>query len=180
MRSLEDCKAEVFRRSEERIKERKRNRNRVLVCCIPLCLLLVAGGIYICPLLEPVDENLKVNKEDVTTENVTMAVTSVKIRNVGADSDVYREITDEDIVECFYNSILVCFEENVPESTTGWDREESVENKAEYEFTFGYENGKETAFRLGENGLTDVTRALEIRLTEEQLNTLKMYLELAK
>ena len=56
MRNLEDCKAEVFRRSEERIKERKRKRNRVLVGCIPLCLLLVAGGLYIRPLLEPVDE----------------------------------------------------------------------------------------------------------------------------
>ncbi len=59
MRNLEDCKAEVFRRSEERIKERKRNRNRVLAWCIPLCLLLVAGGFYIRPLLEPVDESAK-------------------------------------------------------------------------------------------------------------------------
>lgn len=59
MRNLEDCKAEVFRRSEERIKERKRKRNRVLACCIPLCLLLVAGGMYIRPLLEPVDESMK-------------------------------------------------------------------------------------------------------------------------
>ncbi len=56
MRNLEDCKAEVFRRSEERIKERKRKRNHVLAWCIPLCLLLVAGGLYIRPLLEPVDE----------------------------------------------------------------------------------------------------------------------------
>lgn len=59
MRNLEDCKAEVFRRSEERIKERKRKRNCVLACGIPLCLLLVAGGLYIRPLLEPVDESMK-------------------------------------------------------------------------------------------------------------------------
>ena len=57
MRNLEDCKAEVFRRSEERIKERKRKRGRVLACCVPLCLLLVAGGLYVRPLLEPVDES---------------------------------------------------------------------------------------------------------------------------
>lgn len=59
MRNLEDCKAEVFRRSEKRIKERKRKRNRVLVCCIPLCLLFVAGGLYIRPLFEPMDEIMK-------------------------------------------------------------------------------------------------------------------------
>lgn len=61
MRNLEDCKTEVFRRSEERIKERKRKRNRVLAWCIPLYLLLVAGGIYIRPLLEPVDEVARTN-----------------------------------------------------------------------------------------------------------------------
>ncbi len=55
MRNLEDCKAEIFRRSEERIKERKRTRKRVLACGIPLCLLLVAGGLYLRPLFEPVD-----------------------------------------------------------------------------------------------------------------------------
>lgn len=59
MRTLEDCKAEVFRRSEERIKERKRKRNRMLACCIPLCLLLVTGGLYVRPLFEAMDEMAK-------------------------------------------------------------------------------------------------------------------------
>ena len=30
MREINECTAEVFRRSEKRIKERKRNRNRIL------------------------------------------------------------------------------------------------------------------------------------------------------
>ena len=41
VRSLDECKAEVFRRSEKRIKERKRIRNRALALCIPLCLLIL-------------------------------------------------------------------------------------------------------------------------------------------
>ena len=40
MRSFEERKAEVFRRSENRIKERKRNRNRILAMCIPICLVI--------------------------------------------------------------------------------------------------------------------------------------------
>ncbi|MBE6608913.1 MAG: hypothetical protein E7633_10220 [Ruminococcaceae bacterium] len=40
MREITECTAEVFRRSENRIKERKRNRNRILAMCIPLCLIL--------------------------------------------------------------------------------------------------------------------------------------------
>ena len=39
MRELDECTAEVFRRSEKRIKERRRKRNRVLALCIPVCLI---------------------------------------------------------------------------------------------------------------------------------------------
>lgn len=39
MRELNECRAEVFRRSENRIKARKR-RSRILALCIPLCLLI--------------------------------------------------------------------------------------------------------------------------------------------
>jgi hypothetical protein len=40
MRELDECRAEVFRRSENRRKERKKRRNRVIAWCIPLCLLI--------------------------------------------------------------------------------------------------------------------------------------------
>ena len=38
MRDLNECQAEVFRRSEKRIKERKQHRNHMLTACIPLVL----------------------------------------------------------------------------------------------------------------------------------------------
>ena len=38
MRDLKECQAEVFRRSEKRIKERKRRRNHILMVCIPVAL----------------------------------------------------------------------------------------------------------------------------------------------
>lgn len=44
MRDLESCKAEVFRRSENRIKERTRRRRRALTLCVPLVLCLVVGA----------------------------------------------------------------------------------------------------------------------------------------
>ena len=45
MRDLETCKAEVFRRSEEKIKERSRMRRRALTLCVPLVLCLVIGAV---------------------------------------------------------------------------------------------------------------------------------------
>ena len=45
MRTLDECKAEIFRRSEEKIKQRRKTRNRVLAACIPLCLCLSVGTV---------------------------------------------------------------------------------------------------------------------------------------
>ena len=40
MRDLNECQAEVFRRSEKRIKERKQHRKHILLACIPLVLCI--------------------------------------------------------------------------------------------------------------------------------------------
>lgn len=42
MRSLDECKAEIFRRSEVKIKRRKQMRNRIVAVCLPLCLCVGA------------------------------------------------------------------------------------------------------------------------------------------
>lgn len=41
MRDLNECKAEVFRRSENRIKVRRRRRKKALSLCMPLCLCAI-------------------------------------------------------------------------------------------------------------------------------------------
>ncbi len=41
MREWNECRAEVFRRMEAGIKERKRKRKWAIACCIPLCLCLL-------------------------------------------------------------------------------------------------------------------------------------------
>lgn len=44
MRSLQECQAEVFRRSEKRIRTRRRAIRAVMVC-VPLVLCLTAFGL---------------------------------------------------------------------------------------------------------------------------------------
>lgn len=46
MRNLEECQAEVFRRSEKRIKARKARRTGILAACVPL-VLCVAGMAFL-------------------------------------------------------------------------------------------------------------------------------------
>ena len=40
MRDLKECQAEVFRRSEQRIKARKKTHKRIVAVCIPLFLVV--------------------------------------------------------------------------------------------------------------------------------------------
>lgn len=54
MRNFEQRKAEVFRRSEERIHTRRKQRNCILAFCIPLCLILTVWLAGLFPLnLDP-------------------------------------------------------------------------------------------------------------------------------
>lgn len=63
MREINECTAEVFRRSEKRIKERKRNRNRILMCCIPFLICFTIFSAAILPAMMPAKkgENLSDN-----------------------------------------------------------------------------------------------------------------------
>ena len=199
MRDLKECRAEVFRRSEKRIKERKRKRGLALSCCIPVCLVLIVGAVTVLPkLFTPVDESLGVEK-------------SVKI-----------EITDADTALALYESISGFYEasaeEKAEESSTGTDHGEAVgtvgsdkvllgssaetqeedleqyldikamasikytyaasPEQKEQVFTFWIEDGTECEFRLEGNTLVDVKNGTEIELSDEQLEILKEILGL--
>lgn len=58
MRELNECKAEVFRRSDNRIKERRRKFNRVLALCVPLCLILTIFSVTILPAMMPAGKDM--------------------------------------------------------------------------------------------------------------------------
>lgn len=46
MREFEERKVEIFRRSQERIRERKKKRKRILLCCIPLFLCVTVFSLF--------------------------------------------------------------------------------------------------------------------------------------
>ncbi len=53
MRDLEQAKAEVFRRSNARIKKRKTIRRSIIACCVPLVLCMGAWSVMILPAMMP-------------------------------------------------------------------------------------------------------------------------------
>ncbi len=197
MRNLEDCRAEVFLRSEKRIKERKRKRNRALAWCIPLCLLLVAGGIYIRPLFEPVDDcaqaggtnripdgGVVVGGYDYTLLSKNMKYTSVEITDRTGDTEVVREVTDEVLVGslCSFmmtnGNLLATAESAADGKETNTIKDEvaekdSFEGKtAEYEFVFRSETGETSTFRLYETTLYHVENSRVVILSKAQVTEL--------
>ena len=198
MRNLEDCKAEVFRRSEERIKERKRKRNRVLACCIPLCLLLVAGGMYIRPLLEPVDESMKwggtnqmpdrvLGGLDGTSFGGVAKYSSVMITEGTGSMAVSGTVTVEENVEELCGFMAMYFDMSgttvKEEMADGqdWDtiRDELKdkygleEPAADYMLVFRKATGEEAVFRLHENHLYNEENGCVVKLSDAMSAELK-------
>ena len=55
MRDLQECQAEVFRRSEKRIKENKQRRMHALIACIPVILCVALLSVSTFPDMKPTD-----------------------------------------------------------------------------------------------------------------------------
>jgi len=57
MREINEITAEVFRRSDKRIQERKRNRNRIIMCCIPFLICITVFSVAILPAMMPANDS---------------------------------------------------------------------------------------------------------------------------
>ena len=93
MKELEIYKAEILRRSEEKIKKRRKLRRRILVCCIPLCLCAVLGTIVL--LQRGGNPESGAAMQDVSMESImestTEAFTAVEIRNLEGNITVVED-----------------------------------------------------------------------------------------
>ena len=57
MKDINEITAEVFHRSDKRIKERKRNRNRIIMCCIPFLICITVFSATILPAMMPANDS---------------------------------------------------------------------------------------------------------------------------
>lgn len=98
MREINECTAEVFRRSEKRIKERKRNRNRILAFCVPLCLIVTVWSVMILPAMLPASKSNDGAENFMDTAGGTdTAYVRVEVMSTGTatHSTILKEDADE-------------------------------------------------------------------------------------
>lgn len=191
MRNFEERKAEVFRRSENRIKERKRNRNRILAFCIPLCLIVTVWSIMILPAMMPASKSDNNAGEGMdimgSVDGTDIAFVRVEVMSSGTatQSTILKDDTAE--VAQIYYTVQSSF------VNSGGGNKESVSEEAEddaltenkdfsqsgttnlssgFRIIFTTENGTQTIYSLSEDKLINETTKQETILTEDQRSNL--------
>ena len=192
MRSFEERKAEVFRRSENRIKERKRNRNRILAMCIPICLVITVWSIMILPAMMPANKSNNSAGEGMDimggVDGTEAAFVRVEVMSTGTATQSAILKDDADKVAQIYHTMQSSFV-----NSSGGNKE-SVNDKAEddalteenkdysqsgttnlssgFRIIFTTENGVQTIYSLSGDKLINETTKQETILTEDQRSNL--------
>lgn len=115
MRDLNECTAEVFRRGEQRIKERGRKRRRVLAVCIPVCLFAAVWPAIIFPPMTPemgTDHFVQPDGETAVSapESLACPYTAVEIQASGLFQDGhYGKVTDQLAVAEMFRAVESLF-----------------------------------------------------------------------
>lgn len=195
MREINECTAEVFRRSEKRIKERKRNRNRILALCIPLCLIITVWSVMILPAMLPAgkDNAAEGMMNDTAAEDsmgsILCSYTEVEIQGEGESPEHYEKITDKVEVTKIFSAVHIHFPEKDDTVQDGMkpdgeaaedngDKIDSTNRTSGYVITFSDADGNQTVYNLSGNDLLNVNTDETVTLTEDQVAELKVALGL--
>lgn len=183
MRELDECTAEVFRRGEKRIRERRRNRNRVLALCIPVCLIVAAWSTTALPAMMPTVDRAPPTGEAVGNAEADHGCpyTAVEIQGAGMLPEWHTgKITDPAAAADMFRAVRSLFEETggnaqnagesapSPEDHTYHDRTDSVGTEEDCTIIFTSEEGLRAVYFLSGNTLTDADTNETVSLSDVQ------------
>ena len=186
MKNFEEIKAEVFRRSKNRIKERKKNSIRALIVCVPLCLMLT----FLPSLLPQSDKNLSTSGTGTYGDIDNSFKLYVQVKPSGKSDALLSSISD---AEQLYYSIESAFVIQDEMQVSPGAQEDNLNHKesatlrdfstfSSYKITFKTENDVQAVYILDGYTLTNDTTKQKITLSEEQrlkiLNELGLVLTL--
>ena len=117
MKELNEYKAEIFRRSEEKIKERKRRTKRSIILCTTLCLFFAVSVILIPPMLTDNADGASVEQDQIMDDadgaEALDTAASVYIRVEVTSKDQAAAAThDTDKISQIEELITSCFDDN--------------------------------------------------------------------
>lgn len=171
MRNLYDCKAEIFRRSEQRIQKRRQNRRRILACCVPAVLCITVCAAMFLPVKKDGSEHFDGLTGGISLESYVCSYVEVTIQQ-GANAP--QRITDKAAVTRIFEAVFQ--PDWAVHAETGTEPEKasgSLIPPAEYIITFMTEDGSKTVYTLDENILFSIKENSRILLSDAQVSQLK-------
>ena len=198
MRNFEERKAEVFRRSEKRIKERKQRRNHILMACIPLVLCITLLGAFLFPGAAPEDPGNPTfdglaggGVTEAEYASLTCSIAKITVQGSGL-SKSYTNVSE---ILLITDQLYSCGT-RVPETngaTNNGIRPEGEDGKEEvgdvcgsipdsantgYTITLIMHDGETTEYYLAGDTLKNLTAKQTYRLNQTQVNELHKLLDI--
>ncbi len=184
MRDLNECKAEIFRLSDKKIKRRKKNRNRLLVVCLPLAVCTIAVCITL-PNLNifmhkgsSMPEENRAPSDSQTLESYEYLVEIDGSQNettIFADTDKTQELS-EYIVSLFAQEPVQDTNTNAEESVdqaTGNRGENHKGPDTSYTIKITLASGEQSVYTLKGNILYSKKDNISTVLTDDEVTKLK-------
>ena len=184
MRNFEERKAEVFRRSEKRIKERKQRRNHMLMACIPLVLCLTIFGAFLFPQMDDLKQAPESSNEQFsgamgTDEDGGLFAGSVEVSGNGVSS-YYTSVENVQGIMRLINGIVAVPETNdgddlrdyITDESTSTDKNENYQESC-YKIVVKRSDKTSTEYLLVGSVLIDQTTHQEYPVSEDAMKDLK-------
>ena len=184
MRNFEERKAEVFRRSEKRIKERRARRNHILMTCIPLVLCLTIFGAFLFPQLDDFKQAPESSNEQFSgamgkDEIGGLFTGSVEVSGNGVSS-YYASVENVQGIMRLINGIVAVPETNdgddlrdyITDESTSTDVNENYQENC-YKIVVHRSDGTSTEYLLVGSRLIDQNTQQEFPVSEDTMKDLK-------
>lgn len=181
MRTMEERKAEVYRRSRERIQRQRQRRKRVILSCIPAALCLAAlwaafppaspAREYTAETTVPTESQVASAAQD--SFGAALALPRVEIATASVDS---RSLSEPDRVEAALAALAEITQSDEKPDTNDSDSVhrgpvEDQDGVETYTITVQNDAGT-TVYLLAGHTLTDQTHQREYALTQAQAEAL--------
>lgn len=171
MRDLKDCQAEVFRRSEEKIKNRQKTRRQLLAWCVPFAACAAICAVVALPpavsdksTFDGVSSELTGGQ---TNESYVCSYSQVTIQH----GDSVKIVTDKVAVTKLFETVFA-YEQNIGQNPSANKNNESADehyaSSAGCIILFETEDGSQTALVLSGNELKNETKNTKIFLSDTQ------------
>ena len=194
MRDLQECQAEVFRRSEKKIQERKKRGKRLLTGCVALVVCTAALGAFLLPGTAERTGNSGLPNAaggafpELRGESYVCSIAGITVTGHGFSRTVTKP---EEILRIWDQLQALCAQTPGDEpSTDGSDSIKHNENNsspiyssvsgdADYRITLTMWEGEPAGYLLTDSALKDLTAGKTYPLTPSQVDQWKTLLGIA-